>query len=117
MGNALVGCALIVLPDEAACEVPGLEHVDVGWQLVGQPVTTLPDGKILMLPLDILVLIDEHGGTLARFALPDDKRADRAKVSQLFNFGSNLLLTTLLGVSRVHKGAARRSTDGRILYA
>jgi len=36
---------------------------------------------------------------------------------KLFNFGSNLLLTTLLGVSRVHSGAAKQSKDDRVLFA
>jgi|GEM_PF-2746831 len=117
MRDARVGCALIIVPDEAAYELPGMERLQVGWQLIAQPVCTVPNRTFVILPLDILILINESGAPLARFALPDDEDADYSKAMQLFNFGSNLLLTTLLGVSRVHEGAAKQSKDGRVLLA
>ena len=72
---------------------------------------------ILILPLDILILIGAQGYPVARFPLPDDGDVDPFQLLQPFNFGSTLLLTAQLGMSRGHKGVAKRSKDGRVLSA
>jgi len=55
---------------------------------------------ILILPLDILILIGEQGYPVARFPLLDDGDVDPFQLLQPFNFGSTLLLTAQLGMSR-----------------